>query len=76
MRAEDALLGALQGGGGGYEKSNFWAPPDPQTLPTLELYLCVTGHDECVTRHALLGHLGLQIIIAIMVTCSAVVCGL
>ena len=36
-------------------------------LSTIQLDLCVTGHDECVTRHALFKGVTFQIISAIMV---------
>ena len=36
-------------------------------LSTIQFDLCVTGHDECVTRHALFKGVTFQIISAIMV---------
>ena len=43
-------------------------------LSTIQFDLCVTGHDECVTCHALFRGVTLQIISAIMVTFCAVYC--
>ena len=42
-----------------------------QPLSTFEFCPCGTDHDECVNDHALLTPLTLQIIMAIMVTHSA-----
>ena len=41
-------------------------------LSTIQFDLCVTGHDECVTRHALFKGVTFQIISAIMVVHRAV----
>ena len=64
----DALLGALQGGGGGMGNPTSRQLQTLQPLSTFEFCPSGTDHDESVNDHALLTPLTLQIIMAIMVT--------